>query len=92
MTPLRHTRLIYIDGYVDICYLPALGTLSQYVGYIYFFSQEVEATSSKLDAAMDDLESHIDTLSGENNDLRPLVDDATDHALKLQRQAEMLDK
>ena len=58
-------------------------------------SQAVERELSRLDAAMGpvgSLADFVDNLGKENRMLRPLVDNATDHANKLEAQAEFLDR
>jgi hypothetical protein len=47
---------------------------------------------SKLDVAKEELRKFTEDLARENEELRPLVDNATEHALKLRRQAEMLER
>ena len=49
-----------------------------------------ERESTRLEAAMDDLRKFVDNLAAQNEQLRPLVDEAMRHALDLQKQAEML--
>ena len=60
--------------------------------YCTVYRQELEAESSRLDQAMDDLRNYVDDLSNENRELRPLVDEATAHAHKLRQQAELLER
>lgn len=52
----------------------------------------MEAESSRLDGAMEDLRTYVDNLNEENIDLRPLVDKATAHAHRLWNQAQLLER
>ena len=47
---------------------------------------------TRLDQAMNNLMDRVVFLSGENKGLRPLVDNATEHAYKLRQQADYLKK
>ena len=51
----------------------------------------MEREASRLDQAVVTLEEFINTLTEDNIELRPLVDEATEHALKLQEKANYLD-
>ena len=52
---------------------------------------DVERESSRLDGAMDSLQTFVDDFAKENVNLRPEVDKAADHAQKLQREAQGLE-
>ena len=53
--------------------------------------KDVSRELSRLDPATEDLQDFVDNLTSENLELRPLVDNATEHARKLQQQALFLD-
>ena len=53
---------------------------------------DVNRELSRLDIAYERLLVFVDALAQENIDLRPLVDDATEHARQLQIQADELDR
>ena len=47
---------------------------------------------SRLDVAAERLTVFVDRLAQDNSELRPLVDNATEHAQRLQTQADQLDR
>jgi len=53
---------------------------------------DVARELSRLDTAYERLLGFVDALSQKNSDLRPLVNQATDHAHQLQIQADQLDR
>ena len=52
----------------------------------------MEQKLSEMDGAIRSLSDYTDHLSDENQLLRPLVDNATRHALKLEQEAQFLDR
>ena len=52
--------------------------------------QDIERDSSRLEPAADDLRRVVDSLTGANQELEPMVENATRHAAKLALQAERL--
>ena len=58
--------------------------------FTFLLKQDIEEKSTRLEPAMEDLQDFIDTLTSENENLRPLVDNATAHAEKLAMQAERM--
>lgn len=52
----------------------------------------MERESSRLDGAINEIEQFVDVLSGHNENLRPLVENATEHARELQRHADNLER
>ena len=59
--------------------------------FSFLHSQNVEREVSRLDQAVVSLEELIDTIIQDNIDLRPLVEEASDHARRLQQKAAHLD-
>lgn len=54
--------------------------------------RDVEQELSRLDTAIERLSPFVEELERENIRLRPLVDNATEHAKKLKQQADILDR
>lgn len=54
--------------------------------------QDVDAELSKMDQAKKNLKEYTDNLAEENEKVRPVVDAAMEHALKLKDQADFLDR
>lgn len=52
----------------------------------------MESESSRLDKAIDEIRQFVVVLSGQNGNLRPLVENATEHARELQRHADNLER
>jgi len=53
---------------------------------------QVEEELSRLDSAIKQIEPFVENLESENIRLRPLVENATEHAKKLRQQADLLDR
>ena len=69
-----------------------LGDASRYLDDAGEAYVNVSRELSRLDVAYERLLVFVDSLAAENTNLRPLVDEATEHARQLQIQADQLDR